>query len=687
MRTSTRTGEYPGMNRIKIRIVACFLCFLFLNACGNGQDIADGNSYVYRDDTEQESRDVHNRESETVQTGAESQEESQTPYQNRCPAIEDVDWEAYRKVLSVEEYAALRGFFPVLKEETPFIWTVDAYSNGDEVEKHTVTLDEFFYILNNELIWDDDSDESWLDSIAFCDLDRDGGMELILSLASIDGHYLILKEENGQYYGTDKVYRGFEALQTNGVYVSSDGAEDNYFLQMCFEDGAFREIFLGRVYYGAYYMGDVETADVEVFQKWLEGILPEDVAYYKPETKADNPPVEYMSVSIHNEEEYRAFVRQLEECSGCQRLYLDLDGSETAVYLDDLMACPGLTWLVIERGGRIMARDIESFDTGFLDVLVLRRISAVEEEVLRHVPVLDTMHIELDYRYEGTVPTEELLDNTVCQNIILVWDSQESPGLLTEGERCDSISREWEDISVMLKKGKLRGIRRLNDGEYSYTSFDFYRPDSVWDLCGALISVKDRESGGDKYFDLLEIPEDRLSDADMRCERRIYRQEDLNFDGFKDIVFTGSGDVRERYGNCTVFLWDEQEQKYVFCESAPRDFLWPQQERKRIISAAILESGEEEYHIYEYDGTAFTDRKLVVSFAREEDIEHVSWRYFEEGELRGTLEMIFDESNGSGHISYQGNGITKEEELNQEKVYYREIGQKYFPEFDFYWYG
>lgn len=686
---------------VKIRIFVCLLCVVFLNACGNSQNIVDGDT-----DTVPKDSGTGSGVESLSQSPAEDQTESEAESQEEPtedagpPTIRNVDWEAYQEVLTDEEYAALQGFFPVLEGRVSFTWTVDAYTYEQQIDKRRVSMDEFRYILDNEL-WeaDYDPDELWIESIALCDLDGDGDRELILLLENIGGHYLILKKEDGRYYGTNRVYRGFESLQTNGVYEGSGGAAYSYYYRMVFEEETFREVLLGYTDWddkentGIYYMGDVETADEEVFQEWLEGILSEEVVYYKPEIKADDPPVEHMSVSIHNEEEYQAFVRQLEASSGCQDLYLDMEDSETEVYLDDLMAaCPGLTYLRIESGGRIAARDAESLDTCALYVLVLKSVLAVEEDILRHIPVRETLYIEMDGSYEGVVPTGELLDNTVCEDLILVWDIGESPGLpglLTGEERCDSISREWDDVSEMLKRGKLLGIHRINDGGYSYTCFDFYRPDSVTELCGALISVRD--SGGDEhfaYFDLLEIPEDRLSEADMRLGRRIYREEDLNFDGVRDIVYTGTGDVRERSGDCTVFLWDEKEDKYVFCESAPRDFLWPQQDRQRIIDAAILGLGEtEEYHIYEYDGTGFTDRKLEVSFAGEADIEQVSWRYFEEGELRETLEMTFDKSSGSGHITYQGNGITEEEELNQEKVDYREIGQKYFPEFDFYWYG
>lgn len=365
--------------KMRIKALFCLVCLLCLSVCGKGQEIG------VESQTESQAESTAEDQTEPeVETLAETQEEAssdRTHYQNRCPAIGDVDWEAYQRILSDEDYAVLQDYFSVLREEVPFTWTANAYYDEDEAEKRTVTLDEFFYILNNELIWDDDSDESWLDSIAFCDLDRDGGMELILSLASIDGHYLILKEESGQYYGTDKVYRGFEALQTNGVYVSSDGAEDNYFLQMCFEDGAFREIFLGRVYYGAYYMGDVETADEEVFQEWLEGILSGDVLYYKPQAKNESSPAEDIFAQIHNEEEYQALVGQLEECTGYFGVRLDMVGSDIPIYLDDLMARRNLTYLTIENGGRITARYMIALGTGSIKYLSLHRVLVGEEEL------------------------------------------------------------------------------------------------------------------------------------------------------------------------------------------------------------------------------------------------------------------------------------------------------------------
>ncbi|MBD5552347.1 MAG: hypothetical protein HDQ96_14450 [Lachnospiraceae bacterium] len=62
------------------------------------------------------------------------------------------------------------------------------------------------------------------------------------------------------------------------------------------------------------------------------------------------------------------------------------------------------------------------------------------------------------------------------------------------------------------------------------------------------------------------------------------------------------------------------------------------------------------------------------------------WNYSEDGELKETLEYIFDENDNTSHIIYQGKGRTEEEGFEGKKDY-DEVGKKYFPEFDFYWKG
>ena len=282
---------------------------MVLSACGNSQDIEEENVNPTRERAEEqigagtlisaepgsetESQIDPLPENQTkpeAEMQAEFQEDDtgdQAYYQNKWLSIKDVDWEAYQKVLSREDYAALQGYFPVLRDEAEFIWMMGSYYSGDEADKRTVTLDEFRYILNNE-IWDAgfDPDELGLNSIALCDMDRDGNKELILLLENM-GHYLIFKQEDGVYYGTDKMYRAFEELQTNGIYIGSGGAATVYYYQMYFEEGEFRDVLLGYMDWGLYVIGGAEITDKEVFLEWVDSIMSEEAIYYRPQIKAD----------------------------------------------------------------------------------------------------------------------------------------------------------------------------------------------------------------------------------------------------------------------------------------------------------------------------------------------------------------------------------------------------------------
>lgn len=200
--------------------------------------------------------------------------------------IQNIDWDAYQNIMNAEEYEALLEYLPVLKNEERFIWDVDFYFN-DEREQKVVTIDEFRYILDNE-IWDAgyDPDELWVYDIGICDIDEDRIKELILTLQNISGHFLILHKENEEFYGTNRVFRGFEALQTNGTYISSGGAYYNYYYKMKFIDGKFEEDLLGYTDWDSekqeafYYIGEEITKDHDVYEEWLNDIMPEDTVYY-----------------------------------------------------------------------------------------------------------------------------------------------------------------------------------------------------------------------------------------------------------------------------------------------------------------------------------------------------------------------------------------------------------------------
>ena len=109
---------------------------------------------------------------------------------------------------------------------------------------------------------------------------------MILTLQNVSGHFLILHKENEEFYGTNRVFRGFQALQTNGTYIASGGAAYNYYYKMKFIDGKFEEDLLGYTDWDSekqeafYYIGEEMTKDHDAYEEWLNDIMPEDVVYY-----------------------------------------------------------------------------------------------------------------------------------------------------------------------------------------------------------------------------------------------------------------------------------------------------------------------------------------------------------------------------------------------------------------------
>lgn len=239
---------------------------------------------VSEDDAKE--NEAENEEEGELKNETEDKEKDDVNIVDEEITIQDMDWDEYQNIMNSEEYEVLLEYLPVLKNEVKFIWDVDFYFN-DESERKVVTIDEFRYILDNE-IWDAgyDPDELWVNSIAICDMDGDGIKELILLLDNIVGHFLILHKENEEFYGTNRVYRAFEALQTNGTYIASGGAYYNYYYKMKFIDGKFEEDLLGYTDWDSekqealYYLGEEMTKDHDVYEEWLESIMPEDVVYY-----------------------------------------------------------------------------------------------------------------------------------------------------------------------------------------------------------------------------------------------------------------------------------------------------------------------------------------------------------------------------------------------------------------------
>ncbi|MDE5933138.1 MAG: hypothetical protein K2H40_11775, partial [Lachnospiraceae bacterium] len=207
--------------------------------------------------------------------------------------------------------------------------------------------------------------------------------------------------------------------------------------------------------------------------------------------------------------------------------------------------------------------------------------------------------------------------------------------------------------------------------------------------CKAFICIKDRESYGEKYFDILEVPVENLEISWL--DGRRVRLDDVNFDGYRDLIFVGHNDLMGYCNRCIGFLWNEKEQRYEWNATVPKYFDGIDTERKRITCIFTLSAADDDYRIYEYNGSVFTEKRLEVTWPQESCCR-IIWQYYEEGELLKRLEQNYDEDAKLYYITYEENGIVTEEvmkEADYDTKYgsYDELGMEYFPEFDFYWAG
>lgn len=391
-----------------------------------------------------------------------------------------------------------------------------------------------------------------------------------------------------------------------------------------------------------------------------------------------------VSVDIHGEGEYRAFVNSLEKYRDCFELRLDMKETDTVVYLDEILAYHNFSYLSIFSGGVIAVRNMDNLKETPLEVLELNRIHAIEENVVSQLPAWRDVEIRLDSDYTGVFPAKKLAHNTNCANIAMIWeDNKKYEAHLEE-------LAEWDEINASMSENDsyLKGLYVWNEEEYNYTSYEFCEEETE-QASAAFICIKDRESYGEKYFDVLEVPVESV-EVTWSGGRRMMR-DDLNFDGYYDLVFMGwnwfSGDPQ---GQCIGFLWNENEQKYEWNVTAPKHYRGVDDERKIIIDI-YTSALQDDYFIYEYHDGMFTEKKLEVMGSLT-DYYFIAWQYYEDGKLLKRLEKNYDEDTKLYHITYEENGIVTEkvmEEADYDNQYdsYSDLGEEYFPEFDFYWKG
>lgn len=353
-----------------------------------------------------------------------------------------------------------------------------------------------------------------------------------------------------------------------------------------------------------------------------------------------------IKVKVYNQEDYSIFLKQLENYNNYHLLYLDLCDTDTVIYLDELLQYQNFGYLQIENGGIICTKDTISLETSSLWEIELCHISMIQENLLNQLGSIKQIRILLDNRYTGRLPTVELINNTVCENIVLMWDSGndlERNSKLNGQDTYDGNSKEWEFFySVLPKENQcLRGLYRINQDNYSYTSYEFYGAE-LTEACAAFVCVKDNESNGKKYFDILEIPKSALQNISKLDGKRIYL-EGINFDGCKDLLYLGYNDRVNIYHKCIGFLWDNSKKRYRLCETVPSDFKMIDQNRERLVYSTSGSAFDDQYYIYKYNGNEFEEERLEVEIPQAEGA--VIWRYFKDGEFRKKLEVDYDKNN------------------------------------------
>lgn len=398
-----------------------------------------------------------------------------------------------------------------------------------------------------------------------------------------------------------------------------------------------------------------------------------------------------LSVEIQTQEEYITWIGQLEDYRSFNKLYIDMKETDVSIFLDEILAFGNFRTLRIYDGGRITAKKINAVNMDTLEEIEFNKIHSIDEGLMSRIPRQAKLWIDMDGDYEGEPPESELLSGIDYQNIMMIQrqgKGVETSVLMKEQNALETKLREWDMIRTVLteKKRVLCGYCRQVRGDYSYTEYEFCDPDTM-DISEAYICIKDQKSNGGQYFDVISIPKERMEYVRHAGWSRIWL-EDMNFDGYTDIIFVGDGDGSAC--ECVYYLWNESEKKYELdITLSTRKCILIDDTRKRLTYYELGGAGihsEDKYYIYEYTGERFREKKLrmVCDYSPEEQRGSRTWYYYEDGELMGKLELVYDEIGDVSYGSYEENGERVEAIQIDGKFDYPEIGQRYFPEFDFY---
>lgn len=305
------------MKRIKrIKILICiFMIMTALTFAGCAdQTVHDGEENAHQTQTQTpvpESKD-DSRKEETQQQPAKpdakpetetepetkSETESEMTTDNYGPVkVSQIDYDSFQSRMTDEEWEGFKQYFPVLKENAAFELTdfgeytaLDKDGSITEDSINTVfrrydpkeTTDLSRYV---KAYAENDIEEMMIREVRVFDLDQDGIQELIVEWTPV-GDFLVLHCENEKFYGWEIMYRGFEVLQTSGVYLSSGGAACNHWKHIRFDSGSWIEETLAVEDWGEYYISG-EAVDEDTYLRQIDTYQTGDVTGYEPKRCVD----------------------------------------------------------------------------------------------------------------------------------------------------------------------------------------------------------------------------------------------------------------------------------------------------------------------------------------------------------------------------------------------------------------
>ncbi len=365
-------------------------------------------------------------------------------------------------------------------------------------------------------------------------------------------------------------------------------------------------------------------------------------------------------------------------------IFLNMENTDTCIYLDQLIHDYNLAYIDTIQGGKIICNEINILKERPMEKISFSGIHGIEEGVIKGFSEIDNLKIELKSTYTDYIPVEEVLFHQGCSKSSIWYSGYQDVDSVTLISHEEAKVLEIKENEVLMEvlsdnSRQLKAIYRLLGSDYEYISYEVKESGYM----NIYLCIKDQDSGGELYFDWIALPAIPLEEYTYLDGERLLL-EDINFDGYDDILFMGYNDFGELYKKCQGFIWNKEEKKYEYVETLPINFDYVDEENHRITYHTSGGVSEDNYYVYEYVEGEFQERYLQLCLEE----ERVVWRYYEDEKLLEELQLFSEEGKKSTYIfqNFQTEQIEKGSWEGEDSEYYK-LGKRFFPKFDFYYLG